>query len=101
MTSIRISHGIVAIGLALGFAAAHAMSGYSVSKQQESSISVGMTQSEVLAALGTPDSNVHYGSDPGRTFTYHLTGEPELLFDVAFSADGKVLSTSEREWLAN
>ena len=101
MTSIRISQGLVAAGFALGLTAAHAMSGFSVTHQQEKQINVGMAQSDVLAALGTPDNNVHYGSEPGRTFTYHVTGDPEVLFDVDFDADGKVLSTSEREWLAN
>jgi outer membrane protein assembly factor BamE (lipoprotein component of BamABCDE complex) len=101
MTSIRITHGIAAAGLALGLVAAHATSGYTVTKQQEGLVSVGMSQSDVMAAIGTPDSNVQYGNEQGRTFTYRLTGDPETLFDIDFDADGKVLSTSEREWLDN
>ena len=101
MTRIRISHGIAAIGLALGFAAAHAASGTTVSRHQESLISAGMSESDVLAAIGKPENNVHYGSDPGRTFTYRVSAEDELLFDVAFDANGKVLSATERESLVN
>ena len=99
MTRIRILHGIAAVGLALGLGAAHAMSGHTVTRQQEGQISAGMAQGGVLSALGKPDSNVHYGNEPGRTFSYHVSGDPELLFDVDFDADGKVLSARERESL--
>jgi|EndMetStandDraft_2_1072991.scaffolds.fasta_scaffold187146_2 outer membrane protein assembly factor BamE (lipoprotein component of BamABCDE complex) len=97
MTRIRISHGIAAIGLALGFAAAHAASGTIVSRQQESLISTGMSESDVLAAIGKPETSAHYGNESGQTFVYRVSGEEELVFDVAFDASGKVLSVGERE----
>ena len=87
---------LLATGLLLGVAAAHAASGFTVTHGQESLVTPGMTEAEVQQALGHPTQDIHYRNEPGPTFTYHVDAVEPTLFDVDFSADGKVLSTSER-----
>jgi hypothetical protein len=87
---------LLAAGLFLGVAAAHAASGYNVTKGQEALVAPGMTASEVQQALGHPAINIHYRNEPGPTFTYHVLGDTQTVFDVDFSASGVVLSASER-----
>lgn len=88
--------------LLLGAAAAQAAGGYIVTATQEKMITVGMTRSEVMTALGRPAHNLKYRAEPGRTWTYGVRGGPdtgageEKVFDVDFGADGKVMSTGER-----
>jgi hypothetical protein len=58
-----------------------------------------MSRADVRAALGRPAHNVKYMAEPGRTWTYGVLGNgvPEnTVFDVDFSADGRVLHASER-----
>jgi len=55
-----------------------------------------MDRAAVQQALGTPEINVQYLNEPGRTWSYQVIGTESKLFDVDFSANGKVLSTSER-----
>lgn len=92
----RVSRAAAGLGLVLGWAAAHAAGGYTVTKAQESLVAPGMTASQVVAELGHPERSVHFRNEPGRTLTYAVTGDPNLLFDVDFDRNGKVLSTSER-----
>ncbi len=87
---------LLAAGLLLGVAAAQAASGFTVTKSQEALVAPGMSAAEVQQALGRPEANIKYGNEPGRTFTYRVAGIEQTLFDVDFSADGKVASTSER-----
>jgi len=45
---------LVTAGIALSGAAAHAATGYSINPADEHRVSVGMTQADVLQALGRP-----------------------------------------------
>ena len=89
---------LLAAGLTLGAVAAHAASGFTVSPDQEQLVSVGMSQAEVLQALGRPAMNQHFMNEPGLTWTYDVPAniQHHTLFDVDFTADGKVASVSER-----
>ena len=87
---------LLATGLLLGVAAAHAAGGFTVTQRQEALVTPGMTEAEVQQALGHPAQDIHYRNEPGPTFTYHVDAIESTLFDVDFSADGKVLSTGER-----
>lgn len=78
----------------------HAASGYTVTAAQQSAVQPGMTFDQVQDLLGRPAHDVKYGAEAGHTWTYgvlglYLTGE-ETVFDVHFTADGRVLSTSLR-----
>jgi hypothetical protein len=55
-----------------------------------------MTRDEVRSALGRPAHNLKYRNEPGRTWTYGVSGSQDKVFDVDFSPEGKVLKTSER-----
>jgi len=90
---------IVAGSLLLGFAAAHASSGFTVTPDQEKLVTVGMTVSEVQQTLGHPALTEQFHNEPGRTLSYNVVGgaDQSMLFDVDFGANGKVASVSERE----
>ena len=77
-------------------AVAQAATGFIVSAAQQTQIHAGMTRDEVRAALGRPAHNIKYPNEPGRTWTWGIQGTQEKVFDVDFSADGKVLSMSQR-----
>ena len=81
-----------------GALAAQAASGFTVSADQQQRVSVGMSQAEVLQALGRPAMNQHFMNEPGLTWTYDVPAniQHHTLFDVDFTADGKVASVSER-----
>jgi outer membrane protein assembly factor BamE (lipoprotein component of BamABCDE complex) len=89
---------LLAAGLTFGAVAAQAASGFTVSPDQEQRVSVGMSQAEVLQALGRPSLNQHFMNEPGLTWTYNVPAniQHHTLFDVDFTADGKVASVSER-----
>ena len=86
---------LLAVGALAAVAAAHAASGYVVTPQQEKSIRVGMTRDEVRATLGRPAHNLKYRNEPGRTWTYGVVGSDTKVFNIDFTADGKVDSTHE------
>jgi outer membrane protein assembly factor BamE (lipoprotein component of BamABCDE complex) len=102
MTFNRISfspRGLLAAGLFFGVAAAQAAgAGYSVRPDQEALVAAGMSAAEVRAALGPPAHDTKYMANPGRTWTYTVSGSaiPAAVFDVNFGADGRVTSVSER-----
>jgi len=89
---------LVIAGIAFSGVTAHAASGYSVNPADEQRVSVGMTQAEVLQTLGRPSTNQRFPNEPGATWTYSVPSDlnHHTLFEVDFSADGKVLSTGER-----
>jgi outer membrane protein assembly factor BamE (lipoprotein component of BamABCDE complex) len=89
---------LVTTGMALSGVAAHAASGYSVNPVDEQRVSVGMTQADVLQALGKPAIKQRFANEPGPTWSYSLPGDltHQTLFDVDFSANGRVLSIGER-----
>ncbi len=86
---------------ALGTAAlVHAAGGYTVTAAQQSAVQVGMTRDQVRSLLGRPAHNVKYRAEPGRTWTYGVLGNympgEETVFDVDFTAEGRVMSTGLR-----
>lgn len=90
---------ILAAGLLMASVVAFAASGFIVSRAQEKQVTVGMSRDDVRAALGRPSHNMKYMNEPGRTWTYGVLGNgvaDNTVFDVDFSADGKVLQSSER-----
>jgi len=87
---------LLAAGLLFGAVAAHANGGFSVTPAEESRVTPGMDRAAVRQALGLPEINAQYLNEPGRTWTYQVISTENKLFDVDFSANGKVLSTSER-----
>jgi len=93
------SRALFALGLAVGAIAAHAAGGVSVLPSQESLVQPGMSQTDVKQALGRPARNEKFMAENGPTWTYDVaTSETDghTLFDVDFSADGRVVSASER-----
>jgi outer membrane protein assembly factor BamE (lipoprotein component of BamABCDE complex) len=83
--------------LLLGTVAAEAAGGgFVINSRDEALVSTGMSRDAVRQALGRPAHNLKYHNEPGRTWTYGVTGSADKVFDVDFGADGKVLSTSER-----
>lgn len=79
---------VVALGQAAG--------GTSVKKNEAGAVQAGMSGDEVQRLLGRPASNVQYRNQPGPVWLYHLTDaiDPSF-FEVAFSRDGKVISTNQ------
>lgn len=86
--------------LLLALASAQAASGYSVWPRDESMVKIGMTMDEVRQALGRPSQSVKYRNEPGPTWTYTVNGYDDdydrPVFEVNFSADGKVASVAQR-----
>ena len=70
--------------------------GYNVQTPDEAKVAIGMTPEQVLQVLGPPSRKAAYRNQPGPTFTYRVIGQREMVFDVDFDADGKVMSKSER-----
>ncbi len=89
---------LAASSLLMVFACVHAADGFIVRADQEGLIKPGMTRDEVQSKLGKPSKNVKYPNEPGRTWTYEVSGKtlPLVVFDVDFGPDGKVMSSSER-----
>jgi outer membrane protein assembly factor BamE (lipoprotein component of BamABCDE complex) len=104
MMKIRLQHaGVRSVIFALllsGAALAQAAKGFTVDAKQQAAVKVGMTRDEVRGLLGRPAHNLKYRSEPGRTWTYGVVttdvAGQENVFDVDFSADGRVLSTDKR-----
>jgi SmpA / OmlA family len=89
---------LLAAALLLGAVTAQAASGFSISPSDEQRVSVGMSQAEVMQALGRPSLNQHFMNEPGLTWTYEVPAglQHHTVFDIDFSADGKVASVGER-----
>lgn len=95
----RLRSTLVALALCSA-ALVQAATGYTVTADQQAAVKVGMSRDEVRALLGRPAHNLKYRSEPGRSWTYGvigltLSGE-HAVFDIEFSADGRVLSTDRR-----
>ena len=87
--------GMAALMLA-GAAVAHAAPGFTVQARDQQLVKLGMTQDEVRAALGTPARSLHLQGLHTTTWTYQRP-DAELVFDVDFGNDGKVIAASERQ----
>jgi outer membrane protein assembly factor BamE (lipoprotein component of BamABCDE complex) len=85
----------VAAGLFAGALAAQAAPGFTVQPRDEQLVKVGMTQDEVRAAIGVPTRSLQFKATDRTTWTY-LRPDVESVFDVDFSADGKVVSATPR-----
>jgi outer membrane protein assembly factor BamE (lipoprotein component of BamABCDE complex) len=97
--SLTTARSLLAAGLVLAASAAFAAPGFTLMQTQEAQITAGMSRADVRTALGRPAHNVKFMADPGRTWTYGVVGAnvPEnTVFDVDFSADGRVLQAAER-----
>jgi outer membrane protein assembly factor BamE (lipoprotein component of BamABCDE complex) len=81
-------------------ALAQAASGFIVTTAQQNAIQVGMSRDEVRGLLGRPAHNVKYRAEPGRTWTYGINDahspDVTMVFDINFSADGRVVSKGTR-----
>jgi outer membrane protein assembly factor BamE (lipoprotein component of BamABCDE complex) len=103
-TTITLTHRHIArlvrsatLGAALLVAAFAAQAaGFVVNAKDEARVSIGMTRDEVRSALGRPAHNMKYRSEPGRTWTYGVVGSDDKVFDIDFSAEGKVSKMGER-----
>ncbi len=99
--SIRLTIAkVLAATLLLAGSLANAAGGFVVTPEQENLITKGMSRDAVRAALGRPAHNVKYPNEPGKTWTWGVIGSGnanEKVFDVDFSADGKVAQTGERD----
>lgn len=92
-----IARGLLAAALALGGAAAHAASGYTVTHAQEAAVKTGLTTNEVRQALGRPARVERFIGEAGPSWTYNVSGgnDPMAVFEVNFGTDGKVASMIE------
>ena len=92
---------LIAAGVVLGVASAHAASGFTVTHEQELQVTAGMTAGEVRQVIGSPLGIQKYGNEPGPTWSYRVAGAGgssyDVIFDVDFGADGRVASVSEVE----
>ena len=77
-------------------ALAHAAPGFTVQAQDQQLVKIGMTQDQVRAALGTPARSLQFQGLHTTTWTYQRP-EVEIVFDVDFGNDGKVIATGERQ----
>ena len=78
-----------------------APAGVGITPAQQQLVAVGMSPDEVRQALGRPARVLQFRNEPGPTWTYDVhtarTGGPDLVvFDVDFSAGGRVVSLRER-----
>lgn len=87
---------LLAAALFSGAAAAQAATGITVTKSQEARVAPGMSAAAVQQALGRPEEDTKFRNEPGRTYTYRVAGDGQILFDVNFDANGKVASVGER-----
>ena len=88
---------ILAAGLTLTTIAAQAAYGITVTRGQEAGVRIGMTPDEVRQVLGRPNNVIKLLHASGSTWTYDVAGSGEAsVFDVDFSADGRVISARER-----
>ncbi len=87
---------LMVAGLACGAVAAQAAGGVTITHAEEALVSPGMGMDQVQQALGRPAQLMKYRNEPGPTYTYRVSDVEQTLFDVDFSADGRVLSMNER-----
>jgi outer membrane protein assembly factor BamE (lipoprotein component of BamABCDE complex) len=83
----------LAAGAGTALAAPHPAA---LTHQDETRVSLGMTQDQVRQALGRPERAMHFAASDSTTWTYALPAEEETVFDVDFDASGHVSSIEER-----
>jgi outer membrane protein assembly factor BamE (lipoprotein component of BamABCDE complex) len=90
---------ILVASMLLATSAVFSATGFTLMQSQEAKVTVGMSRADVLSALGRPAHNLKYINEPGRSWTYGVLGTAvprNTVFDIDFTADGKVLQTAER-----
>jgi len=98
-SSFSFRHLLPASALVVGAMAAlgaHAAAGFTVVAPQEASVKPGMSSAQVRELLGRPARYSKYRNQPGPTFAYYVVGKYDTVFEIDFSADDKVVSSSER-----
>ncbi len=91
---------LLAAGLALGIASAHA-GGYNVTRDQEQRGQSDMTASAIRAALGAPAAVQSYGEAGQQTRSYQVANatpavpDGRAMFEIDFGANGQVIAASE------
>ncbi len=99
MSKITLQHTrrLLVAALVLGAAAVQAASGVSVTKGQETAITVGMSATEVQRILGRPAQVLNYRGAPGPSWNYYVTEGKygNTQFGVDFGSDGTVVSARE------
>ncbi len=83
-------------GLCFALTGAWAASGYTVTEQKEHAIKPGMRADEVERILGRPMQNIRYRNARGPMWFYDVVGPPvPTILEIAFDADGRVVSARE------
>lgn len=99
-----LQSGLCAIALC-SVGLAQAADGFFVNAAQQASVKVGMSRAQVNDLLGQPKHNRKYRSELGRTWTYGVlglgSGRMQTIFDVDFTADGRVRAKSQRQESVN
>ena len=70
--------------------------GYNIQPQDKQRIQLGMSSAQVLQLLGPPRLNRRFNNLPGPSWTWRIHSSENLVFDVDFDADGKVIAMVER-----
>jgi outer membrane protein assembly factor BamE (lipoprotein component of BamABCDE complex) len=92
----RPQRGWIVAVLLFAIQGADAASGYTVTEQQEQQIKVGMRAADVERILGRPMQNIKYPNARGPMWFYDVVGLPvPTVFEIAFDADGNVVSARE------
>jgi len=93
----RLAQFVLAAGMVASVTLAHAAApGFTVQARDQQLVKVGMTQEDVRAALGTPARSLHLQAQNTTTWTYQRP-EAEIVFDVDFGTNGKVIAAGERQ----
>jgi hypothetical protein len=96
LTQFGLAQFVLAGAMVAGAALAHAAApGFTVQARDQQLVKVGMTQDEVRAALGKPARTLRLQASSATTWTYQRP-EVEVVFDVDFGSDGKVITAGER-----
>jgi outer membrane protein assembly factor BamE (lipoprotein component of BamABCDE complex) len=104
--NIHAIHKSVILGLLCASATlAMAAKGYVVDPRDERLIQPGMTKAEVQSMIGKPPREKTYAIAPGSTWVYSVRGKPHIdfispenmVYEVDFGADGRVLRAGERD----
>jgi len=95
--SLHTARRVLAAGLVLGAAAVQAAGGVSVTRYQETAITVGMSAAQVQQILGRPAQVFRYSGAPGPSWNYYVAEGKygNIQFGVDFGSDGTVVSARE------
>lgn len=94
---VQSSRILVATVLVASTVTSFAATGFSVTDIEESRIQIGMSNEQVLQAIGKPFNTVQFRNQDGPTWAYHVSGDllGAKTFYVDFDAKSKVAAVSE------